>query len=122
MSQRMGLAVLCIAILVTRMSGAHLHFCFDGSEPAQSVQLTEIVTDDADDGVRKPRHDLDVSLTGEALGKKLDNSFELPALLAVVLILLVTVDVSRALTGRERAAPTHPIPLVLLPPSRGPPR
>lgn len=120
--QRACLAVLCLAILLARLSGAHLHLCFDGSEPAQSMQLSGIVSDQTDDGLRKPRHDLDVSLTGEALGKKLDKSFEVPALLAAVLVMFVALQVCQRLTQRERAAPAHPIPLVRPPPSRGPPR
>lgn len=32
---------LCIALLVARISGAHWHLCFDGSEPAAMMHVAE---------------------------------------------------------------------------------
>jgi len=38
---RYVLWLLCAVILVTRISGAHVHLCFDGTEPLVSVHTEE---------------------------------------------------------------------------------
>src|ERR1700748_2865001 len=79
---RTCLTVLCIAILAMHVSGAHLHLCFDGGDPPASVHLTADVDGQvADKNAGKPHHDSDVSLSGEAVAKKLDSAAALPALL-----------------------------------------
>ena len=119
---RACLTLLCVAILVTRLSGAHLHLCFDGSEPPESVQLTAIASDESQDEARKPRHDLDVSLIGEALAKKLDSSLELPMLLPAAIVLFRLQAVGGPMIARHRIVPFIPIPAFRLrPPLRAPP-
>jgi hypothetical protein len=120
---RACLTLVCVAILVTRLSGAHLHLCFDGSEPPESVQLTAVASDESPDEARKPRHDLDVNLIGEALAKKLDSSLELPMLLAAAIVLFRVQAVGAPVIARHRAVPLIPIPAFRLrPPLRAPPR
>jgi hypothetical protein len=52
---RTCLTVLCIAILATHVSGAHLHLCFDGGDPPASVHLTADVNGQvADKNAGKP--------------------------------------------------------------------
>ena len=123
MWMRACLTLVCVAILVTRLSGAHLHLCFDGSEPPESVQLTAVASDGSPDEARKPRHDLDVNLIGEALAKKLDSSLELPMLLAAAILLFRVQAVVALVIARHRTAPLIPIPAFRLrPPLRAPPR
>lgn len=40
-ANRWILAALCLALLVLRVSGAHLHLCFDGSEPPLSYHVAD---------------------------------------------------------------------------------
>ena len=120
---RVCLELLCVAILVTRVSGAHLHLCFDGSEPRASVQLTAVSSDDPQEGARQPRHDLDVSLIGDVLAKKLDSSPGLPMLLAPVVLLFILRGVGGLVVARDLAMPLMAVRnFRLRPPLRGPPR
>lgn len=111
---------LCIALLVVRVGGVHLHLCLDGQEPASAVHVggDTLVHDHAQSG---PAHqDYDVDLISNPLGKFAKVDFSLFALVIAVTLLL--------LTGRR----TEPVlqqvflraftpPARLRPPSCGPP-
>jgi hypothetical protein len=116
----MWLAV--IAFTATRLSGVHLHLCFDGSEPPTAVHMVDgSVHDDAHH--RESRHvDQDVSVFDALLAKKSDSSGDLAAVSRGPLVLL---DVRVLLTEIARSVlslPIHPPPFYLRPPLRGPPR
>ncbi|MBC7982261.1 MAG: hypothetical protein H7Y02_00245, partial [Candidatus Obscuribacterales bacterium] len=75
------LVLLCILVVMMRVGGAHVHFCFDGSEPPASLHLDGDGglhhLDDHHDGssahdaVAGVQHsDLDVNLVTDVLLKK----------------------------------------------------
>ncbi|TXH04486.1 MAG: hypothetical protein E6R07_07415 [Nevskiaceae bacterium] len=112
--------LLCIALLVVRVGGAHLHLCFDGQEPSASIHLADAgdLGEHSEWGV--PHKDANIDLGNDGLAKlpKLD----LP-LLALLLSLALCLFVQR----RTGSAPPYAAPLFLgvatrfLPPLRGPP-
>lgn len=119
---RACLTLFCVAILVTRVSGAHLHLCFDGSEPPQSVQLSGPSSDDEKSEAGNTRHDLDVRFVDEAPGKKLDGGLQHPLLLSIALMLFMPRSGGISITS-DRALPRAAIPTFWLrPPLRAPPR
>ena len=117
------LTLLCVVILATRIAGAHLHLCFDGMEPSASVQLdADTSHGDSEDGAGKRRHDLDLSLAGEALAKKVDGALELPALPGATLLSPIVPAVSRLLIVDCDVRPFPGRPFFRIrPPLRGPP-
>ncbi len=120
---RFSVTVLCVAVFVTRLSGAHLHVCLDGSEAPESVQLTNVGSNDWSDGSRKARHDLDLSLAGEAGGKKFDGRLALlvPFAAETAFLILKVLDphlISERSTPTINATPGSR----LRPPLRAPPR
>jgi hypothetical protein len=120
---RACIALLCIAILVMRVGGAHLHLCLDGGEPPVSVHLSaDAGTDDSHVGVGKTHHDQEVSLSGEILPKKLDGVLQLPVVLAAAVLLFLLPLVSVPVIPRARTALIHSIPIFRIrPPLRAPP-
>ena len=76
--------LLCIFVVMLRISGAHLHLCFDGGEAPAAMHITD------DEGLHhandKTHSDLDVSAVGDALVKHLDSGFNLPLLIATFFI------------------------------------
>ena len=113
------LTLLCVTILLARVGGAHLHLCFDGSEPPASLHFNE-VDHQAEHHTDAEHDDLDISAVGDVVTKSGLSSLDLPALLLVVLLLSL-------LTTLYKPAHTRPAhafaasPPFLLPPSRGPP-
>lgn len=100
----------CLAFLVMRLGGAHLHHCFDGSEPGNAVHFA--------DGA--PHHDdLDTGVASDPLGKL--SPPEPTALIGLLLaiLLLPRLSTPRPPTAAEQRRPTRPPHL--RPPLRGPP-
>lgn len=121
---RACLGLLCITIFLMRVGGAHLHLCFDGGEPPVSVHLSaDTGADQPHAGVGQGHHDQDVSLSGEALAKKLDGALQLPILLVVAFVLfLLCRPVGGIVVPRDRTAQFHPLPVFRIrPPLRAPP-
>jgi hypothetical protein len=116
------LTLLCAALLVARIGGAHLHLCFDGSEPAAAFHVLDASGhhDDAP-AAGAPHQDADVAVAGDALAKAGKSAFELPALLlgALLLLALSEIPLRRAPPVRTAAVPSAP--QFLRPPLRGPP-
>lgn len=87
-----------LAMLILRMTGAHEHFCFDGMEPPVSIHFNDDAgMHDTDAGssqltADQPHTDVDVSLLGEALVKKLDANLDLPAIVSSILFVLFVVS------------------------------
>ena len=118
---RSWMAILSIAILAMPLGGAHLHLCFDGGEPPASLHAT-------DDGVHHSakatpiHHDVDVQLANTALGKKVSDSSDGPALLAAAFIVLPLPSIEAVVVPQQRIDSFVPVAAVrLLPPLRGPP-
>ncbi|MEO8467260.1 MAG: hypothetical protein ABI640_18190 [Gammaproteobacteria bacterium] len=113
--------LLCVAVLVTRVAGVHLHLCFDGSELPASVHLTEDAYQERA-GVSGVHEDVDVSLLSVAVGQKPGSSIELPALIAATLVLFSVPFVGSAPLPRGRVQLLIPSPIFRFqPPLRGPP-
>lgn len=115
------LMLLCITVLVARVSGAHLHFCLDGSEPRASLHVMDVV-DNHPPGIDAPHHDFDVLLGEQTLAKYGKSSLlDLPVFLIAALSLLLLLQPRR----RELFVPLVLAPLrassYLRPPSCGPP-
>lgn len=116
------LSIVLLAVLVTRLGGVHLHLCFDGNEAPATLHAP-----DTADHAHSHHHmdgqqaDKDLDVLGAMLVKKSGGSADLPALLAVCLVLLLLLPHAR---GQWPAAASHfvfPQFLLLRPPLRGPP-
>src|SRR3546814_17348652 len=115
------LTLLCVSVLVARVSGAHMHFCLDGSEPRASLHVLDGFDMRHDAGMDAPHDDVDILLGEQTLSKSGQSSVDLRRLLIATLCLL-------------RLRPKRREPIVLLvvtdhraaahlrPPTRGPPR
>lgn len=112
------LSLLCIAVLVMRVGGAHLHLCFDGSEPPASLHF--------EDAGHHPDHhvahdDVDVSLLADALTKTGKLGLDLPLLLLAAFCLSFLLRASPQAFRRRAALDLRPPPAHLRPLLRGPP-
>jgi hypothetical protein len=86
------LAVICVVVVAMRLTGAHLHLCFDGSEPPAAVHFDHDAglhhLDDEHEAMHTDAHsDTDLNLIADALVKK-TAGFELLDLFAVFSLLL----------------------------------
>lgn len=120
---RVCLSLLCITVLLMRMGGAHLHLCLDGGEPPVSVHLsTDTGVDQPHTGVGQGHHDQDVSLSGEALAKKLDGALQLPVLLVAAFVLFLMRPMGGPIILRDRTTLVPRVPVFhIRPPLRAPP-
>lgn len=127
------LAIICLAVLWARSGGAHLHLCFDGSEPPSSLHLS-VGAHHADDHSGLHSHhgehdagqahsDLDVPLADSPLAKPGKLVQDLPLFLLAAVALFAFLGSPRQPRG-VREPPTLPAWAVLhlVPPLRGPPR
>jgi hypothetical protein len=120
-SRTLLLTLVCVALLVARIGGAHLHLCFDGSEPPASLHVLDVglhsgVSADSE------HHDYDLMLGEQTLAKYGDHEIDLPALLLTALVLLLVVPLARRAAIVRSPAPRVRAPSSLHPPPRGPPR
>lgn len=124
---RLLIALLCVAVLLLRVGGAHLHLCFDGSEPPVSMHLGDSGVHHADDagndGPAADGHaDRDVGIGADALLKKPSGSVEIPVLAILCGLLLIYLARRRdALPVFIPAPKLSPVRTHLRPPLRGPP-
>jgi hypothetical protein len=132
-ANRWILAALCLALLVMRVSGAHLHLCFDGSEPPLSYHVADSGvhhTDahehehagEAHDAGHEQAHDdrdLDV---GQDLSVKKPAGKDFTLALITFGLLLFLVARPRAFFPTAYQPPSRASPRSYLqPPLRGPP-
>jgi len=112
--------LLCITLIVVRVSGAHWHLCHDGSEPPQTVHLWDGAIDDK----TEPGHsDTNLNLVDHGLAKDFNKLLDMPALISVVLLLCVLISARREaplLPYRAVCFPRSPYPPSA--PPRAPPR
>lgn len=114
------LALLCA--LLVRVGGAHLHLCFDGTEPPASIHLYDISEHHDEPGMDVSHDDLDVALGGEFVSKsgwsEQDQSL-LFLVAAMFFVILLRFRLRSVLSLRRPvvAALFHLRPLL-----RGPPR
>lgn len=122
----------CLAFLVMRVGGAHLHQCFDGSEPENAVHFADAGLHHAPtadtptalgvhgDGGGEHHDDVDTRVAADPLVKLslLDPTAAACLLLAFTLLVLPRLKTPR-LVSRAIRLPARP--LHLRPPLRGPP-
>lgn len=115
------LLIVLLAVLVTRLGGAHLHLCFDGQEPPATLHTGD-TAEHNHHHLDEQHSDQDVDVLGAVLMKKSSGSADMPVLLAVCLVLLLLLP---RVLGRWPSAAFYRIsphqPLRLRPPLRGPP-
>jgi len=115
-------ALLALAIIAMPLSGAHLHLCFDGSEPPTTFHAVEDSGADHAPAINGTHNDRDVSLQGQALAKKQDRSVDLPSLLtATFLFVRLPISAPSPVSDEDVASPVSLRVAHLLPPLRGPP-
>jgi hypothetical protein len=132
---RFLLAVVCVAMVAMRLTGAHLHYCFDGREPPVTLHadghtqadshahhLDVLATADGSDQAGVMHDDLDVSVSDGALVKKAASLFD-PFfwIAASVLLCLLAPLVRVRISTVEHSLPIGPHRAHLRPPLRGPP-
>jgi hypothetical protein len=122
------IALVCVAVLVLRIGGAHLHLCFDGSEPPVAMHLGDSGVHHADEAAglesgSNEHADRDIGIGADALVKKPTGSIEIPLLAVLFGLLLFYV------ARRRDVLPVYLPPFLLTParahlrpPLRGPPR
>lgn len=116
------LTLLCVALLLVRVGGSHLHLCFDGHEPPASFHLFDEEPHHEKSGIGSSHQDADIGLLVDMILKSLRWDSNLPLfLLAAVLLWPLLL---RPQTFRPALSEPAPSPSVvfLRPPLRGPPR
>jgi hypothetical protein len=109
------------AVLIGRFEGAHLHLCFDGSEPPAAVHMADGADHDDAHHLETQHVDQDVDMFGATLVKKVFEGVDAPVVFAAALLFLLPI-VTQSFV---RPALLHPPPRRLFafePPPRGPPR
>lgn len=107
---------------MTRMSGEHLHLCFDGADPPVSVHADGSAFDVLDEQGGHCPADVKVSLSADALVKKSVAALDVSSALATAFILVLVADIRAPKLFRSRTSSLLPSAAFFLrPPSRGPP-
>lgn len=123
---RFVFAFLFILVVMMRTGGAHLHYCFDGSEPPVSVHWQndgEHHHAEHTAGAAQVEHsDVDVLLSDDAPVKKSTIDLDLLALLLALPVLLSLLSILRSSAhGFESLIPFGAQRAFDRPPLRGPP-
>lgn len=116
------LTLLCVSVLFMRVSGVHMHFCFDGSEAPTTVHMADAGLHD-DHGPPEPIQHADLEVQFDnVLAKGLKLGLDLPALLAALALGFLLLQSARIVPGGRSVGAFVPLPLPFLrPPLRGPP-
>jgi hypothetical protein len=118
------LLFLCIGIVMMRIGGAHLHYCFDGSEPPVSVHLDGHAGGhhEGATAVSSEHADMDVSIGVDILTKKVPSLLELLGLVAALTVLMHQLPRIRSVAPIfDFSFPPVAQRAYLRPPLRGPP-
>jgi len=117
-------AIVCVAMVVLRVGGLHVHMCFDGSEPPMSFHVEDSGVHHLDEaGAGEAHEDREMALAPDVAVKKPFGDFDLSVLAAFSALLLFFISRPRELlpfsplTVRIRSSRAR-----LRPPLRGPPR
>ena len=122
---RVWMMLAVLAVFAVPVNGAHLHLCFDGSEPSASVHYEDgVQTHHGAPGEAAEHNDADIPLPGSVIVKLVKAGLDLlPVLLAAVVILWGWPrTLLHCLPVPPREPPFIGAPLFLKPPLRGPPR
>jgi hypothetical protein len=126
-SRRWIIGFALVAFVIARLTGAHLHMCFDGSEPLAQLHVSDTAgvdhhaaESDHHAAVSQTHDDVDVDMLGSVLAK--NAKFDLPAIvLAASCLALIYVAVVRQPVPTNVWQPPPRPPRYLRPLLRGPP-
>lgn len=110
--------LLGFALLLTRVVGTHLHFCFDGQEAPVAVHIAD--GESHHDGHQGG--DIDIDDASAASKPSQQSLASLALFIAAAFLWLVLVPRPAAPVFVAVAPPRRKLPHVLRPPLRGPPR
>ena len=124
-ANRWILAALCLALLVLRVGGVHLHLCFDGSEPPLSYHLADSGIHHAQQeghaaGHEEPHTDRDVTAAADLLTKSTVKDGALVLTAFTLLLFLISRPRASARTAYH-SPPKTTARSHWRPPLRGPP-
>ncbi len=115
------LTLLCVSLVFARISGAHLHLCFDGNELPASFHLIDQAPHHQAPGAVVQHRDADVSAIGDALLKSDKTRFDWPPVLLGALLLCWLLQAPQTFMPVFRACNCRDTLFFLRPPLRGPP-
>lgn len=119
---RLFVIALCLAVLAPRIAGAHLHLCFDGSEPPLSYHVADSGIHHADEhGAGDSHSDRDVRVGDNVLAKKSSHEYGAAALWFVFALLLFLLAPARRISPSADPPRLRSVFHWLRPPLRGPP-
>ena len=115
-------ALLCLALLMMRVGGAHLHLCFDGTEPPASFHVFDDAPHHESPGANAAHQDSDVAVTADLYSQsKKAADHLLLALLTAAIVALAVIKLPRDYNPRYSAPAMRDVRELLRPPLRGPP-
>ena len=114
---------LCLALVVSRVGGAHFHLCLDGSEPPVSYHVSDSGIHHLDEHDAGESHsDRDMSLTDDVALKKPNQGLDpLLVLLSLTLLLFLVTRSSGFQLPADAPPRLRKTFSWLHPPLRGPP-
>jgi hypothetical protein len=115
---------LFLALLAARLSGAHVHLCFDGLEPPATMHVQNHAGQHHADQTGGSHNDVDLSAVAEALVKKAGDmgGLDLLPLLAAAVLLLIAPQFTRIFLPQARRVALPSFPAFFLPLAHAPPR
>lgn len=119
--RRCLLALFCVLLLGVRAEGAHLHLCFDGSEPPVSFHAFDVGLHHDEPEASTPHQDADVDVAGEIVARLLTPDLDFPPVLLAALIGLFLLPPQRLPARLPRPSGAVAAASFLRPPLRGPP-
>jgi hypothetical protein len=119
---RLVLALVCATLVALRIAGAHLHLCFDGSEPPVALHIGESGGHHGEELAGFTHSDRDVNVSGDYLSKKPGATVDLGALCSFLALLLFVISLRTPLPVHRLPRPARRVLTHGLPPPRGPPR
>ena len=112
------LLLVAVALLLTRIGGAHLHLCFDGREAPATMHLEDAGLHHTSPGAGQTHQDLDITAAGGVLSKL---NLDLLAVVFAVFFFGPLLLVARKLVPATRLPYYSPLLHFIRPPLRGPP-
>lgn len=117
------IALLFVLIVALRLSGAHVHYCLDGSEPSVRLHASSDLGHQIGDSQLDVEHaDISVRLITAALSRQVEDGSGLSVLLAVFLgLLFLLLQPKQFFAVFDLLLPLRARLLHACPPLRGPP-
>lgn len=113
--------LLCLALIMVRVGGAHLHLCFDGTEPPASYHAFDDSVHHELPDVSVMHQDADVALSGVMYSKPGKSAGDLYVLLFAIALAWTLLRRPRRLPSPRPPLLTCSAPRLLRPYLRGPP-